>query len=402
MMISDVTILISFFNSCDYRLKNFLYLKDFILNLGIPLVVCEQIHELEAKKNIRSPLFSHFFLPIEGCFQKSKLYNFGAKKINTKYIWFLDADVLYPFQKVIPFLKDQEIVRPFKGVHLLNETESNSFLEGQALNFEDIYCDYNYCKHSFIVRKDIFNRSGGFDENFNGWGWEDVDFCYNKNSLIPFDVIDSNFAIHLYHPPAPKINERDNYFTFLENKGVRKRISFCQFIKDSSDLNLENLKRNLNLFKDYGSLVEFCFFFSGEIDNKIIKILKNVYEDYSFISLFHSPDKPKSLHEQLNFSIYPAQGSLICFLNKEHIMQEDLVSKVLGSSESFAHDDLFFCNRYSFNSLNGYRNYPDLRRANLDLKSRLENTKASAANANFGTRESLNFFDFQTHSFISI
>ena len=317
-MISDVTILISFFNSCDYRLKNFLYLKDFILNLGIPLVVCEQIHELEAKKNIRSPLFSHFFLPIEGCFQKSKLYNFGAKKINTKYIWFLDADVLYPFQKVIPFLKDQEIVRPFKGVHLLNETESNSFLEGQALNFEDIYCDYNYCKHSFIVRKDIFNRSGGFDENFNGWGWEDVDFCYNKNSLIPFDVIDSNFAIHLYHPPAPKINERDNYFTFLENKGVRKRISFCQFIKDSS----EEINEAVEGINDSG------------IGFIITYTLQFIAQAHVWHLICHSGQKHTALGE-----LYEELQNEVDELAEKFIAQGGILQPIDGSIDVSYHDD---------------------------------------------------------------
>ncbi len=53
-----------------------------------------------------------------------------------------------------------------------------------------------------VVTAGLFDRVGGFDERFSGWGWEDVAFALACDAIAGPRVVISNDVWHLWHPPA--------------------------------------------------------------------------------------------------------------------------------------------------------------------------------------------------------
>jgi hypothetical protein len=58
------------------------------------------------------------------------------------------------------------------------------------------------------VRTAIFNRIGGMNELYEGWGYEDTDFVYRFDTAAPFFNHD-DWLLHMRHPPAPLLTDED-------------------------------------------------------------------------------------------------------------------------------------------------------------------------------------------------
>ncbi|MGW0804682.1 glycosyltransferase [Nonomuraea sp. NPDC002799] len=56
------------------------------------------------------------------------------------------------------------------------------------------------------VRRAPFERIGGMDERYEGWGGEDHDFVYRFDIAAPFDSYDDRL-LHLTHPPASVLRD---------------------------------------------------------------------------------------------------------------------------------------------------------------------------------------------------
>jgi hypothetical protein len=56
------------------------------------------------------------------------------------------------------------------------------------------------------VRRSVFERIGGMDERYEGWGGEDHDFVYRFDIAAPFDSYDDRL-LHLTHPEASVLND---------------------------------------------------------------------------------------------------------------------------------------------------------------------------------------------------
>lgn len=72
-----------------------------------------------------------------------------------------------------------------------------------------------------IIPRDLFDKVGGFDERFVGWGWEDQAFwaacCALGNG---YDRVDGH-AFHLWHPRTRADNEESPYHAESEALGRR-------------------------------------------------------------------------------------------------------------------------------------------------------------------------------------
>jgi hypothetical protein len=74
-----------------------------------------------------------------------------------------------------------------------------------------------------MITKENYFRVGGFDERFNGWGYEDNAFFLLANTILGEFVETDNIAYHLWHPssinqyPALTLRNRDLYTEYFKH-----------------------------------------------------------------------------------------------------------------------------------------------------------------------------------------
>lgn len=73
------------------------------------------------------------------------------------------------------------------------------------------------CSSCVVVNRALWDRVGGFDERFDGWGWEDVAFRVACETLGDGDMIKmAGTLYHLWHRTSHENNPRE--ITFQRNK----------------------------------------------------------------------------------------------------------------------------------------------------------------------------------------
>jgi predicted glycosyltransferase involved in capsule biosynthesis len=74
-----------------------------------------------------------------------------------------------------------------------------------------------------MITKENYFKIGGFDERFNGWGYEDNAFFLTATSILSALVETDNIAWHLWHPVTanqfPELTQknRDLYTEYFEH-----------------------------------------------------------------------------------------------------------------------------------------------------------------------------------------
>ena len=409
-MIDDFTVLIAYSASNKERVRNFNYVRNLILNSKINLIVCEQVSSKSNLKNFKKFKYSHIYYKSDSFFHKSFLYNAGFNEINSKYTWFLDCDIVLPFTKIVKKISNQKVIRPFSSIYILDDINSCRFIEGKQVDFDSFPKDNFYSKHSAIVRSDIFKKSGGFDENFIGWGWEDLDFFHNKLQGIEPYVVEDFGGLHLWHPSASKENERNNYFTFLENSNSRKLVTFCFLLDNAKSFNFKKLEENLKKTFTLKISISFSIFSFGIKDDQTIKKLKSIFDKYDFLSLFYCADGGLNLLDKVNTSMYMGEGKVICFCDSNSdidISHSNNLIKLSGDkNKSYLLDEgLMGIKRNVFDFINGYNSFSNLFDSNSLLADLIDEKKPEnikSTPSSFGVRSNLFNYNFANNSFIEI
>jgi predicted glycosyltransferase involved in capsule biosynthesis len=179
------------------------------------------------------PNISLLFIKNGGEFQKSLSFNEASKFCDSEIIAFYDVDVLIDPK----FLeKSQNLicsgvydhVYPFNGSFInISKERFNEFLDTYDFQFLITQKNSNGFELSSpsspggcnLISKQAFNKIGGYDERFIGWGFEDTDF-YERSS-------------------------RNNKVTYLDNEDA-----ICWHLDHSSAIRVENshYHNNLNIF----------------------------------------------------------------------------------------------------------------------------------------------------------
>tara|TARA_B100000085_G_scaffold273922_1_gene289955 strand:+ start:7331 stop:8569 length:1239 start_codon:yes stop_codon:yes gene_type:complete len=404
------TIVISYFRSCLFRERNLKLVLSLIKKADIPVVIIEQIKENRSPKTkvITEGKITHVCYFNELGFHKSKLYNMSVDYVDTEYVWFLDADVILPFEDIVSRINHQELIRPMGSVYLLDEEDSSKVLNNKSIDISDeSACNY-FGKHSFIIKKSSFVNCGMFDDRFVGWGWEDLDFVQDKaNHIDPF-VFEDLKGFHLFHPPAEKENERVNYNIYIENQQQRKQLSYCFAIPNGYVVNSGSLKSMLEENRQNEQSINFNFVFFGEdinvdwIDSSLIPDITSGY-----ISIFrykHAKEK----NSMINACIYSSQGKIFSYLedlNKvcdSNIISPKITNQIIsrmrnGTIDFYSNEKslIFAYNRSDFDFFGGFSenikiNNPCFKKPHIDTE------------IGYNNRDDLMYFDASRNDFFSV
>lgn len=156
----------------------------------------------------------------EGEFNRSAARNCGVEKTENEIAVVIDADNYIPLsqihQSIVVAARSDRLVKPFTWFGYLTEESTAlfyNFYESPVVDFEPTYVEpmqNNFTGGAYIMKKELWQRLGGMDEGFIGWGAEDDAFhLLCKNSGIRTRYIDG-YDYHLYHP-AHRVTSEFNY-----------------------------------------------------------------------------------------------------------------------------------------------------------------------------------------------
>ncbi|MDR6302258.1 glycosyltransferase family 2 protein [Mesonia maritima] len=140
--------------------------------------------------------------------------NLGAKSASTNNLLFLDVDCIPShtyFEEMLNALQDKKGLIMGTPRYLTQEIKkiNNKELKEKSVLHPDrnfsptLYSEENYSLFwslCFAIEKNNFDKIGGFDESFKGYGAEDTDFAWTCNRRnIPFSISPA-VAFHQQHP----------------------------------------------------------------------------------------------------------------------------------------------------------------------------------------------------------
>jgi hypothetical protein len=333
-------IVLTFYDTCPYRKRNFNFVVDSILNTTkCHLIVCQQNDQSNDKKTSFSyeKRITYIYYNDSGSFKKSLLYNEAFKACKSNYILFLDSDVLLPFKNIELLLNSNtysNLIKPFNSVFNLNEDQSDSILHSESVDLSSCEKESRLGKFGFIVSRKEFKRCGGFDDRFAGWGWEDIDFIENRLRIPNFDILDTIFGVHLFHPISSRKHERSNYILYKENSHKRRSFTFsidCQYFKPNKVV-LIDLAQQIcqhNSMSTLLILLEEDFFLKKYFDLELIyELIDDKYKD---LLQFVSCPNRKNFLDSIGTSVHIGEGSLHCRLLKKSELSKNIIQHCIGS-----------------------------------------------------------------------
>jgi GT2 family glycosyltransferase len=145
-------------------------------------------------------------------FGKSKAYNVGVAHARAPVLVLHDGDVLVPMhyaREVRAKVADGfEAVDLKRYVFYLSEAHTARLLRGESTALDEPpekVVQNLGAATTIAVTRAAFEAIGGFDEEFLGWGGEDLEFWERARTRKPYDYTYLPF-IHLWHAPQPEKN----------------------------------------------------------------------------------------------------------------------------------------------------------------------------------------------------
>lgn len=131
--------------------------------------------------------------------------NLGVRESNGDIIIFIDSDIftLSNFiEEHINTHKSYQKVLVVGPVISISNMDGNFPQRGSILDFSNAY----FASGNVSLPRDIFLQVGGFDEVFNVYGWEDIEFGFKLKSLGVKSIKNSR-AVGYHYQPLPKLEE---------------------------------------------------------------------------------------------------------------------------------------------------------------------------------------------------
>jgi hypothetical protein len=218
-------------------------------DIQLECLVIEQDRKPLIKKYL-PPWVTHSFLPTKTSsevYNRSAAFNHGVKKATGKVMLLHDNDMLVPADYCSGIYRiissGYEAVNTKRFVFYLNRLHTEKIME----SFERIpddspeYIVQNLeAGGSMAITREAYVRIGGMDEEFIGWGGEDIEF-WRRCSVLNRWIWGYQPIIHLWHKSQPLKDMKDNpnilKIKELEQMDLAERISSLKEknFGDSSD-----------------------------------------------------------------------------------------------------------------------------------------------------------------------
>jgi hypothetical protein len=257
--------------------------------------VCDRLHEqlgsdnktIMAVQDEKLDYYYNKFPNVVLCYDKrykkfNKSFVFNSilnTKIESDFVLLLDADIYLPFKDIKKQLEIKDkVIKPFKECVYLDKDTTNEFIYQKKSRLRSDFKSLSAIGGgAVIINTSILeDKSIRFDENFEGWGWEDIDFGDNLRSKFKIKTLDHT-AIHLYHEPLDNKQNLKNFSHYQIKKKPQNKLVhvFTYFCTDDSSFYLAQ-KEAVESFVDSKSsdvllvnaYLDFCF------DDDNIKHLK--------------------------------------------------------------------------------------------------------------------------------
>jgi hypothetical protein len=180
-------------------------------------IVVEESVENELERNLpRSIRYFHLKIASRNQpYNRARTFNAGAKLARSKLLVFHDNDLLVPRNYTHDLLQKMsagyEVINLKRFIYYLSELQTSKLLqtnECRSLAPEAILQNATG-GGSLAVEKDAFERIGGFDEGFVGWGGEDVEF-WDRAQVLKLYNYGHIPLVHLWHAPQLEKNPEKN------------------------------------------------------------------------------------------------------------------------------------------------------------------------------------------------
>lgn len=177
-------------------------------------------HHFEFLLDYYSKEFDVIIADNEGEFNRSAARNLGVSKTENEVAVVIDADNYIPYAQIYQAVRVAErsgsLVKPFQWFGYLTEESTALFYElhkNPVVDFAPTYVDppqQDFTGGAYVMKKTLWEKIGGMDEGFIGWGAEDDAFhLLCKNEGIKTRYVEG-YDYHLYHP-AYRVTSEFNY-----------------------------------------------------------------------------------------------------------------------------------------------------------------------------------------------
>lgn len=163
-----------------------------------------------------------------GAFNRSAALNRAAREAPpwTEAI-ILDADTYVDAPQVLEAIRAARgtgrLVYPFEDLTALTFAGTEGVLEGYRGSWGKWakWTKERSPSSALVVPRELWDRVGGFDERFSGWGWEDVAFRRQANELGGHELRVPGKAWHLWHPLSPARDPKRAEYRAAQELGER-------------------------------------------------------------------------------------------------------------------------------------------------------------------------------------
>jgi len=192
------------------------------------VVLIEQVGALLGEERLGGPFYSNLlgvdkYLSIRGpgdnYFNQPWMANVGAKIASGNKFLFYDIDIVCPetYLKAVNDFKCQFFIA-WKPMVAMNKDKSMQVMQTKKLTADVLdeaenhkpgvldYAGFSVC----VSKSFFFNKLGGYNENYLGWGGNDSDIAWRASKVFNVEGILSHRLFHLWHPKE--------YSHFLRNK----------------------------------------------------------------------------------------------------------------------------------------------------------------------------------------